>query len=648
MVENIMIAYNYMGEVAGLIMSALIFGVMLYTKPKRTYVYKYVFWGNILSIIAVLLQISILEVANNPDKYFNRYIFMFQLMAFLLAYNGILYMIFSYVNMMSIVRRSQRKEFLLMYAVLSGIYVLGVIVEIASRKLYELELDYIDISHFTRYYCCAGIVCGVICFNATITNIKNVARVIWHAVFFIVPLDLFVLVMQIFVVGEYHFIFSAITYVPVFALGYILFHATPYDEISGCQSIHALEAFLSKRSGKKKMYLSYVVFSLPRLEDIGNDGTELALKGIAACRDIESISSKVRMYKISDDKYVNLINTSNETEFIGIVNQLRGILDRVKAELPLPFNYIMISTPVIPEMGDAIKYRQYLEYITKQFEDRNSSHFYIAKPSDYDAFMEEYEISSTLKDIRNRLDYDDDRILIYAQPIYSVETGSFRVAEALARLKVGDRIIYPDRFIPIAEASGTIHAITCIVLDKVCRNVQYFSEFYDFDAISINCSSKELSQENMQIDLLDILERYDIDVSKVRLEITESAMFEDFEMAQENMQTLTRAGIQFYLDDFGTGYSSLERVMNCPFKTIKFDKTLLYKSLDDSRMNDILTYMIEVFKKNGFGTVMEGVEDESQSQYSLERGFDYIQGFHFARPEPIEEMKKYFSRIKKF
>ena len=121
-------------------------------------------------------------------------------------------------------------------------------------------------------------------------------------------------------------------------------------------------------------------------------------------------------------------------------------------------------------------------------------------------------------------------------------------------------------------------------------------------------------------------------------------MVENYEIANENMNSLTRAGIHFYLDDFGTGYSSLERVINCPFKTIKFDKTLLYKSLDDDRMNDIMTYMIEVFKKNGFVTLVEGVEDESQSQYSLEHGFEYIQGYHYAKPGPIEEIKKYFNR----
>ena len=133
------ISYNYIGEIAGLIMAGLILMLFLYTKPKKTYVFKYIFGGIIISIAAILIQISIVHVANNPDLYFNRYLFMGQLLIFLILYNGILYCIFSYVNMMSIVRRAQRKEFIMMYALLSVVYIAGVIIEIAARHFYSFE-----------------------------------------------------------------------------------------------------------------------------------------------------------------------------------------------------------------------------------------------------------------------------------------------------------------------------------------------------------------------------------------------------------------------------------------------------------------------------------------------------------------------------
>ena len=629
-------------------MAVLLLSVMLYTRPKKTYVYKYVYLGTICSIFSILINISIVIVANNPEKYYNRYIFMGQLLLFLLVYNAIMYFIFSYVNMMSIVRRTQRKEFMLMYILLSCIYLIGVIIEIAATGLYKMTLDGISIDNFTRFYSGAGIVCAVFCFNATLSNKKNVSRVIFHSVMILVPLAFVILVTQMLTIARFHNIFTAMTYVPVFTLGYMLFHSYPYDEITGSQSVYALNAYLHKTIGKRNTFIIYVKLLFPGIDNLVIERDDILFKGVEVCRSIEALSNKVRIYRVAEDKYVNVIDTENEKDFLKYVNQIRGVFDSLRAELAVPINYVMVSGQLQPELDEAVKVRQFFEFIAKRYKDQNSSHSYIVKPTDYDSFTENYKITSVLEDIRNKLDLEDERVVVYAQPIYSVETGSFRVAEALTRLKLGERIISPDIFIPAAEASGTIHALTCIVLNKVCKVIQSIDEYYDFDAISINISSKEISQPNAHLELFDIISKYDFDMSRIRLELTESAMFESYEVATENMNYLTRAGIHFYLDDFGTGYSSLERVINCPFKTIKFDKSLLYKSLDDDRMNDIMTYMIEVFKKNGFVTLVEGVEDESQSQYSLERGFEYIQGYHYAKPGPIEDVKKYFNRKAKF
>ncbi len=642
------IIYNSIGEYASLLLAGLLVFVMLYTKPKKTYVYKYLFFGIFWSILAIFFQISILVTANNPDRFFNKNIFMAQLLFFLLAYNGVLYHIFSYVNMMSLARRKQRKEFLCMYAVLSAAYVVAAIIEMAASGLYELGLDGIDITHFTRFYCSAGIVCAIVCFYATVTNRSYVSRVIWHTVCIIVPVDIAILLTQIILIKINHTVFSSLTYVPVFMMAFLLFHNIPYDEASGCQSISALDQFLTKNTGRKIFYLMYCEFRMPTADSFIQESDSTLYIGINACREIESISNKVQMYRIDDQKFVNIIDCEDEKEALGYADQIRGVYDGVKAELPLPFNYVLITSKVTDELDTPIKLRQLNEYIAKRFQDQNNSYYYIIGPEDMDSFVEIYDITVALKDIRNKLDVDDERVLVYAQPIYSVEEGAFKVAEALMRLKVGDRMYSPDRFIPVAEQGGCVHALTCIILNKVCKAIETLEEFYDFEAISVNVSSRELSHENMYQDLLDIIDRYDIDVSKIRMEITETAMFENYEMANKNMEILDKAGVQLYLDDFGTGYSSLERVMNCPVKTIKFDKTLLYKSQDDERMDDILAYMIEVFKKNGFVTLVEGVEDETQNQYSVNRGFDYIQGYHYAKPGPIEDLKKYFNRKNKF
>ena len=175
---NSMIVYNSIGEYSSLLLAGLLLFVMLYTKPRKTYVYRYIFVGNIWAIFSIILQIVILHMANNPGDSFDPRIFMALLILFIMAYNGVLYYIFSYVNMMSTLRRRQRKEFLLMYTALSTVYIIALVVDIAASGLYELTLNGIDITHFTRFYCVAGIVTCVICFYASVTNRPHIAQYI--------------------------------------------------------------------------------------------------------------------------------------------------------------------------------------------------------------------------------------------------------------------------------------------------------------------------------------------------------------------------------------------------------------------------------------------------------------------------------------
>ena len=122
-------------------------------------------------------------------------------------------------------------------------------------------------------------------------------------------------------------------------------------------------------------------------------------------------------------------------------------------------------------------------------------------------------------------------------------------------------IIYPDRFIPLAEKNHCIHTLTMIMINKVCRIVKEFESKYDFDAITINCSSSELSNRDRFDELMSIINNNDINPQHIRLELTESAIFDDFNMVLRNMEKLNQSGIKFYLDDFGTGYSNLERII---------------------------------------------------------------------------------------
>lgn len=167
---------------------------------------------------------------------------------------------------------------------------------------------------------------------------------------------------------------------------------------------------------------------------------------------------------------------------------------------------------------------------------------------------------------------------------------------------------------------------------------------FDFDAITVNCSTMELEDKNLHEELYDIISANEINPSHVRIEITESTTVSNYDNILYNMKKLCENGISFYLDDFGTGYSNLERIVAYPFQTIKFDKSILYKALEDSKANEMIHMLVHFFSHNGLKTVVEGVEDQMQYDFCKEVGFNYIQGYLFSKPIPADDITKFFSK----
>ena len=178
---------------------------------------------------------------------------------------------------------------------------------------------------------------------------------------------------------------------------------------------------------------------------------------------------------------------------------------------------------------------------------------------------------------------------------------------------------------------------------KVCAAIVELMKTSEFDAISVNVSVQELSEANVAEEFLYIIDHYGVPKDKIRIELTESALANDNDYLKHNMMQLSNAGIKFYLDDFGTGYSSLERITELPFSVVKLDKSLLYSAINNEKTDKLVSGLVPLLKDDGFVALVEGVENEHQHDYSVNIGFDYIQGFHWAKPLPIDELKNYFS-----
>jgi EAL domain-containing protein (putative c-di-GMP-specific phosphodiesterase class I) len=490
-----------------------------------------------------------------------------------------------------------------------------------------------------------GLLDAFACLTISYVNRKSVAKVVLSYITFFVPIDVVLLILQyMYSYTEY----ISLTYTMPFIIFYILFHSNPYDEATGCQNNYSFETqFIHARFFHRNYMVVAVVTPKGQILDYSFLKNQVPHIAADKCRRIEKISRGIRVYCLTDYNYAFFIKKPTPKRSEYIVQKIKEIMDSPTkyAINNNSITYKMVVFHSHPFIDSTLKLGSMQRFLLSKLGTELKSGCYIATDSDYEEFITSSQVETLLYDIKDKMNLDDDRVVCYAQPIYCVKTKSFRTAEALMRLKLNGQNISPNTFIPIAEQNGCIHALTCIILNKVCKSIKELEKSYDFDAITVNCSALEFSSTNFYTELLDIISSNCVPCSKIRLELTESAMSGDYDTLIGNIQHLKDAGIQFYLDDFGTGYSNLERILGCPFNTIKFDKSLLYKSMDDSRMDDLIASMAQVFKKQGFDLLVEGVETEEQTEYCLDRGVTYIQGYKYAKPQPIEVLSRYFQSL---
>lgn len=232
---------------------------------------------------------------------------------------------------------------------------------------------------------------------------------------------------------------------------------------------------------------------------------------------------------------------------------------------------------------------------------------------------------------------------IYYQPIYDCREGRFTSAESLIRLfDRNGTFLSPGEFIPMAEENGLIDAISWIVLEKVCR---FLGEHPDLPlkTVSVNMTGQQILDPTFIGRIETNLEKYHLDGSRLRIEITERTVTEDFAEVRKVMEQLSKKGIHFYLDDFGTGYSNLSSMLSLPFEVIKFDQSLIQIMNDTEKGQKTIGLLADIMHENDYCVVAEGIETALQVESAHENSLDRIQGFYYARPMGEEALESFLS-----
>ena len=199
----------------------------------------------------------------------------------------------------------------------------------------------------------------------------------------------------------------------------------------------------------------------------------------------------------------------------------------------------------------------------------------------------------------------------------------------------------PAQFIPLAEELGLILPISQWVLETACAQLKAWEkEVLTRDLVlSVNVSAKEFHQVDFAEQIKALLQRYDINPARLKLELTESMLLDSTEDAITLMHTLKEIGVIFCLDDFGTGYSSLNYLKRLPIDQIKIDQSFVRDIVTDSSDQVIVRTIIVMAQSLGIKVIAEGVETEEQYQLLLDTGCTEYQGYLFGKPMPLEQFE---------
>ncbi|MCZ7530507.1 MAG: EAL domain-containing protein [Acidimicrobiia bacterium] len=243
---------------------------------------------------------------------------------------------------------------------------------------------------------------------------------------------------------------------------------------------------------------------------------------------------------------------------------------------------------------------------------------------------------------------ENDELMVAYQPAQDLVTGSWTLVEALARWdRPGVGPVSPSRFIPLAEETGLIGALGESVLRKACEQVARWNWALRGSeplSIAVNVSGRQLTQPGLFETVGEVCRSKNVDPSWLILEITESVLIEDPELARRRLQELSDMGVRIAIDDFGTGYSGLSYLQQFPFDIIKIDRRFVdgLGSGDDGDLTDraIVESVISLAHQLGYEVVAEGIETEEQRQVLTNLGCDTAQGFHMALPAPASEVEE--------
>ena len=401
-----------------------------------------------------------------------------------------------------------------------------------------------------------------------------------------------------------------------------------------------------KRSSRNNEYNALMFIDLDNFkvvnDTIGHDVGDLVLVETAQ-RIKKAIRENDVVARLGGDEFVVLLDMSEKNRNV-VMNSVRVIAQKILECLKAPYmieNYDFRITASIGiklfndesfSMDELMKYADSAMYNAKE-EGRNTFCFF---NPELQKIMEDKIL--LIDNLRKAIDSND--MSLFYQPQVSSEKNKIVGVEALIRWNSTNGIISPASFIPIAEESGLIIKLGEWILNNAIKQIQLWESDSEKKSwrVSINVSPKQFEDKTFMPTIEDILLKYDVEASKIRLELTEGILIQNINETLKKLHELKEMGLSLSIDDFGTGYSSLSYLKQLPMDELKIDQSFIRDIMEDENDEIITQTIISIGKKFGLEVIAEGVETQEQYEKLIAMGCKYFQGYLFAKPMRVEHL----------
>jgi diguanylate cyclase (GGDEF)-like protein len=389
-----------------------------------------------------------------------------------------------------------------------------------------------------------------------------------------------------------------------------------------------------ERSSLAVLYLDLDHFKVVN-DSLGHTCGDGLLREVA-----ERLQSSLRagdtVARLGGDEFLLVLQRADEDAAVACAYKVREALRRpVSVEGHELVVTASIGISLYPHDGEdaetLVKHADIAMYRAKE-QGRDHHAFYLAPMGS--AASERLSLESGLWRALSR-----GELTLHYQPILELATGKITAVEALLRWRHPDHgLVWPEDFIPVAEATGLIHPITDWVLKTVCDQARKWQHSgHTHLTVAVNLAPRELGRSDLVDQVGRCLEESGLPARLLELEITESSAIQDAERTLATLKRLKGLGVRLAMDDFGVGYSSLSYLKRFPLDTLKIDEFLIREVDTEPQDAAIVKAVIAMAHSLKLRIVAEGVETEDQRLFLAQHGCDGVQGFFFSHPVPVVE-----------